>query len=104
MSKKRPRKCVGGHSALSSKWQPDFWRRRLFKNSYTINGRRFRTRKWCVKLQHLRQRKTFSLHSADAAQAAAEACTLYRAIVTDGWEAAAVARPPGWAKSQLTDG
>src|SRR6476620_11603113 len=43
MSKKRPRK-------LASKSEPGYWRDRIFKNSYTVKGRRFETRGWCVKL------------------------------------------------------
>src|SRR2546425_1071574 len=71
-----------------SKWEPEYWRNRLFKSTYNYLGRRFRTRNWSVKIQHLGQRKTFSLLSGAPAQAAVEACMVYRRIVSEGWETA----------------
>ena len=89
MSKKRPR--TGRRPArlsapAGSKMEPEYWRGRLFKSSYTYNGRRFKVRSWSVKIQHLGRRKTFSLPSSHRQQAAAEACQLYRTIVSQGWE------------------
>src|SRR2546430_1383891 len=40
-----------GHEDLSR------WRRRIFKNSYTYNGRLIRVRRWSVKLQHRGERR-----------------------------------------------
>src|SRR5262245_12473605 len=96
MSKKRPSKGARHPSApqrnAASKWEPAYWRRRLFKNTYTHNGRRFHIRNWCVKIQHLGERRTLSLISGDLAQAAVEACKAYRKIVSEGWEEAAASR------------
>ena len=58
----------------------------MFRNSFTYKGRRFQVSHWSVKIQHLGTRKTFSLRAADGAGAAGEACRLYKAIVTRGWE------------------
>jgi DNA-binding NarL/FixJ family response regulator len=63
-----------------------YWRKRLFKSSYTYKGRRFQVWTWSVKIQHLGRRKTFSLKSSNRRQAAGEACQLYRTIVSEGWE------------------
>jgi len=90
MSKKRPRK-------LASKSEPGYWRDRIFKNSYTVKGRRFETRGWCVKLQYRGRRKTFSLQAGNRDGAAAEACRIYQALMTQGW---AAARTPGRANFQ----
>jgi len=68
--------------------EPEYWQERLFKSSYTYNGRQFKVRAWSVKIQHLGRRKTFSLPSSHRRQAAAEACQLYRTIVSQGWESA----------------
>lgn len=86
MSKKRPRKEPRHQS--ESKWEPSYWRARLFRNSYTCNGRRFETKGWCVKIQRDGRRRTISLHASDSMQAATEACKYYRTIVNEGWEAA----------------
>ena len=92
MSKKRPsitgRDAAGRRGRAASKWEPTYWRLRLFKNTYTHHRRRYRTRNWCVKIQHLGQRRTLSLRPGNAAQAAAEACALYRRIITEGWDKA----------------
>jgi len=92
VSKKRSSKpaleASGLRGGARSKWEPAYWRQRLFKNTYTHHRRRYRVRNWCVKIQHLGRRKTLSLRSSDAARAAAEACAVYRSIITEGWDKA----------------
>src|ERR1043166_263662 len=92
VSKKRASKPAPVASGLrrraGSKWEPAYWRQRLFKNTYTHNRRRYQVRNWCVKIQHQGRRKTLSLYSSDAARAAAEACAVYRRIITEGWDKA----------------
>jgi DNA-binding NarL/FixJ family response regulator len=65
---------------------PEYWRDRLFRNSFTYRGDRHEVRHWSVKIQHFGIRKTFSLRAIDEKQAATEACGLYKAIVSRGWE------------------
>src|SRR3989442_57107 len=89
--KKRPRiertkSCAERARGLPSKMDPRYWRRRLFKNTYTYKGRLVELSAWSVKIQILGQRKTFSL-SPNRTQAAAEACRIYQTIVAHGWEA-----------------
>src|SRR5580765_4236605 len=73
-------------SRLAFKSEPAYWHARLFRNTYTRSGRRVQVRGWCVKLQHLGRRKTFTLQAGDPHHAAAEACQLYRRILKDGWQ------------------
>jgi DNA-binding NarL/FixJ family response regulator len=80
--KKRPRA-----TALPSKQEPAYWRGRLFKNSFTYQGKRREVRNWSVKIQLFGKRKTFSLSSRHRAQAAAEACQIYQILTEHGWEA-----------------
>ena len=68
--------------------EPLYWKNRLFRNTFTSNGSRFKVNHWSVKIQHLGTRKTFSLRSANRLRAAAEACQLFRTIVQQGWEVA----------------
>jgi DNA-binding NarL/FixJ family response regulator len=72
---------------VPSKREPDYWRGRLFKNTFTYKGRRMEVSGWAVKIQLNGRRKTFSLSSSDQTQAAAEACQIYQDIVTKGWRA-----------------
>ena len=78
--------------------EPKYWRDRLFRNSFTYKGNRFQVSHWSVKIQHLGIRKTFSLRATVRTEAAAEACQLYKAIVTRGWESA-----PARCKSKGTE-
>ena len=94
MFKKRPRKTRrtttdSARPEAPSKREPEYWRERLFKNTFTYKGRRVEVNGWSVKIQLFGKRKTFSLSSSDSAQAAAEACRIYQAILARGWEAAA---------------
>src|SRR5947208_2789067 len=92
MVKKRPRarrRGLGLSRPSRSRMEPKYWQHRLFRNSFTYKGNCFQVSHWSVKIQHLGIRKTFSLRSCDAAEAATEACQLYKAIVTRGWESVA---------------
>jgi len=59
----------------------------VFKNSYTYRGRRFTVKRWSVKIQHGRIRRTFSLGAKNRTAAAIEAQAIYQTIVTQGWDA-----------------
>ncbi len=90
MSKPKPRPVPEPGTPKTS---ARHWLGRLFRNSYTRQGRIRRVRKWSVKLQHLGVRRTISLRSPDRAAAAEEALALYKTIVGHGWEAALRTRP-----------
>jgi DNA-binding NarL/FixJ family response regulator len=86
VSKKRPSIPPAG------KFDAAYWRARLFRNTYTLGGKRFETNHWSVKIQHLGERKTFSLAARQIGKAAAEAGGIYRGIVREGWRSAVGAR------------
>src|SRR5436305_13975193 len=89
MGKKRPRAIRqrrARRGQIRSKMAPEYWRERLFRNSFTYQGDRHEVRHWSVKIQHVGARKTFSLRAIDVKQAATEACGLYKAIVNRGWD------------------
>ncbi len=75
--------------------ETEYWPQRLFRNTFTYNGRSVKVRGWSVKIQISGRRKTFSLSSSDRMQAAAEACYLYQTINTQGWEAIGQRRAGG---------
>src|SRR2546423_6508144 len=89
MVKKRPR-TRSRHplkkTQLRSKMDANYWRDRLFRNTFTYNDQCFQVNHWSVKIQQQGIRKTFSLRAGDPAKAAVEACRLYRTIVSRGWE------------------
>src|SRR5204863_3118510 len=91
-SRQRPVPTTTGASSCSP--QPDFvsyWRRRVFRNTYTRNGRTLRVKKWSVKIQHQGRRRTYSLAATSRTGAAREAQFLYQLVRTEGWDAAAQA-------------
>ncbi len=92
MSKKRPRPSAPQRaeapSNTSAKRRPvPWWEKRVFKNTYTHNGRLVEVKNWSVKIQHRGRRRTFSLTSSRRADAAREAARLYHQIVRQGWPA-----------------
>jgi integrase len=66
----------------------NFWKKRLFKNSYTRGGQKIEINEWSVKIQHLGRRKTFSLGTTNKELAAGKARDIFVTIVGKGWEAA----------------
>ena len=85
------RRRIAADDALKPPAQRDsaaFWRRRVFRNTYTRDGRTLRVRRWSVKIQHRARRQTFSLTAVSRAEAAREAQSLCHIIRTEGWEAA----------------
>ncbi len=59
-----------------------YWRRRLYKNTFTRDGQRTTLKGWSVKIQHAGQRRTFSLTAPNRAAAALEAWRIYQKIVS----------------------
>jgi DNA-binding NarL/FixJ family response regulator len=103
MVKKRPRairRPPPKRTRFRSKMEPEYWRERLFKNSFTYRGDRHEVRHWSVKIQHFGTRKTFSLRAMNEKQAASEACGLYKAIVSRGWESVITERTEKNAEAQ----
>lgn len=92
MSKKRP-SARAGTAADARTSGADVWRRRVFHNTYTRNGRSNSVRGWSVKLQFQGRRRTFSLASKTRSQAASEARRIHDALRADGWEMLSQAGP-----------
>ena len=91
MSKHRPSRSrpwtPGDGSPRPAKADPAYWPTRLFRPTFTRDGKQRQVRGWAVKIQHQGRRRTFSLGSTRRPEAARRAHALYRAIVTNGWEA-----------------
>jgi DNA-binding NarL/FixJ family response regulator len=84
VSKQRPSKNSAEIEKLSKTARQ---RCRIFKNSYTRNGRRIRLKNWSVKIQHQSQRHTFSLSAKTKKEATIEAGAIYNSILAKGWDA-----------------
>jgi DNA-binding NarL/FixJ family response regulator len=87
VSKQRPSKIVSRRPAIALKlsatgFQAAYWRRRLYKNTFTRDGQRTTLKGWSVKIQHAGRRRTFSLTAANRAEAAREAWQIYQTIVS----------------------
>ncbi|MBL9173668.1 MAG: response regulator transcription factor [Verrucomicrobiales bacterium] len=59
---------------------PGYWRTRLFRNTYTRDGRRREVRGWRVKIQDRGRRVTYRLKAEDRDAAAREALDLFRSL------------------------
>ncbi|MGH7322976.1 MAG: LuxR C-terminal-related transcriptional regulator [Candidatus Rokuibacteriota bacterium] len=79
----------GGLRSAVSETRVAYWRRRLFRNTFTRHGALIQVRGWSVKIQHQGRRRTFALGTIAPAEAAERAQRLYRSIVTRGWDAVA---------------
>lgn len=77
-----------------------YWRRRLFKNSFTRDGQRIALKGWSVKIQHQGRRRTISLTASNREAAAREAWQIYRSIVSP--DGGGVANQPAGINSQST--
>lgn len=89
MSKQRPSVRAGQATAPV---QPDarpeqFWRQRVFKNTFTRGGQLQTVKGWSVKIQHQGRRRTISLRGRSRQAAAAEARAIHQTLVTQGWDA-----------------
>lgn len=62
-----------------------YWTQRVFQNSFTRNGQLLKVNGWSVKIQHKGKRSSFSLFSEKREDAAQEALTIYKRILTLGW-------------------
>lgn len=76
-----------------TRWDPEYWRDRVFRATYTRQGSRRETRGWYVKLQVNGRRRTIALKAATVSEAAAEACRWFRLVVTQGWPDQSSVRP-----------
>jgi DNA-binding NarL/FixJ family response regulator len=68
--------------------RPEAWLRRVFRNTFTRNGRARQVRHWSFKAQFQGRRRTFSLPGRSRAAAAREARRLHQVLLRQGWEAA----------------
>lgn len=81
VSKKRPSKLGSTKPReVVDRFSEDYWRTRVFRNTYTHRGRRFVVGRWSVKIQIAGVRRTFSLESAELDSAAREALLLYQRL------------------------
>lgn len=70
-----------------SKSHADSWRKRLFHDGFTRNGKRVLSGDWSVRLFRSGRRETFHLATPNAATAAAKAQAIYTSLVAVGWDA-----------------
>lgn len=63
-----------------------YWKKRLFKNSYTINGEKREVSTWSVKIAYQGRRENFNLETSNASAAATKAAQIYKNLVSIGWK------------------
>lgn len=89
-----------GHS---SKTHVDYWKRRIFKSSYTRDGKTHVVDEYAIKIQHRGIRKTFTLGTSNKDVAAAKARDIFATVNGEnGWERALAKFAPAMAVSLKT--
>lgn len=84
-----------GHS---SRTHVDYWKRRIFKSSYTRDGRTHVVDEYAIKIQHRGIRRTFSLGTSNKDVAAGKARDIYVTVKGEaGWERALARYAPAMA-------
>jgi len=78
------RKSVG--NGRHAKTDLRYWEKAIFQPTYTRDGQVRRIGEWAAKVQHLGRRETFSLGSANKANAASRAKEIYLSLQAAGWD------------------
>ncbi len=65
----------------------EYWKKRLFRNSFTYRGERRWVSGWCIKVQHGGERRTLRLPAESRELAATEAASVYAKLRRGGWTA-----------------
>lgn len=86
---------VGFRSGPVSKTHVNYWKKHLLRNSFTRDGELHEVAEFCVKIQHLGRRQTFSLGTDHRETAATKAREIYLTIIAKGWDAAQTLFNPG---------
>ena len=80
----RPRQSA---TRSRDKSHADYWKQRLFRNSYSQDGTVIECGNLAVKIQHRGQRETFALKSSNRDMAAREAREIYTYALANGMAA-----------------
>lgn len=84
-----------------AKDQSDYWKRRLYHNFFTKDGRKVEMPEYYAKLQYCGRRYTFNLNTKNKDIAAAKARDIFVSLRSRGWEATmAEYAPQGVQKTQ----
>ncbi|MBI3853225.1 MAG: response regulator transcription factor [Verrucomicrobia bacterium] len=94
MAKQRPSKSPGHASpawaANCASLKPaSFWRKRVFKSTFTRGGQSIVVKGWAIRIQYQGKRRTFSLGPSNRLAAALKAGQIYQTILRKGWDIAA---------------
>src|SRR6516225_4601187 len=68
-----------------SKTNLDYWLERVFKPTYSRDGKTIESPNWAVEIQHRGKRHKWSLGTANKAAAAARAKEIYLFVAANGW-------------------
>lgn len=82
-----------------SRYHVDHWKERIYRKSYTRDGKRREVPEWSVRLQHTGRREAFALGTANASVAAAKAKEIAGYLEANGWDATLAKFKPKGTKS-----
>ena len=92
--------------ARASKLHVNFWKKRVFRPSYSTKEGLISVPEYSVKMQFGKRRHTFPLQTAELGEAGNRARDIYLAVSREGWDEALERYRPGWGlrKNVLTFG
>ena len=69
-------------------WKSDYryWKAKVFKNSFMVNGEKYQQDEYSVKFQFKGRRERFNLYNANKELAAKKACEIFSLLIQQGWD------------------
>ncbi|MCP5523012.1 MAG: hypothetical protein H7A46_15865, partial [Verrucomicrobiales bacterium] len=83
-----------------SKFTAGYWRDRVFRPTYTRQGKRLQVAEWWAKIQHGGRREQLNLATNNREEAARRAVRLYQRVKSAGWDVALAEFAPDKAESK----
>jgi len=63
-----------------------YWKAKVFKNSFMVNGEKYQQDEYSVKFQFKGRRERFNLYNANKELAAKKACEIFSLLIQHGWD------------------
>ena len=63
-----------------------YWKAKVFKNSFMVNGEKYQQDEYSVKFQFKGRRERFNLYNANKELAAKKACEIFSLLIQQGWD------------------
>jgi len=87
-------------SAGRAKTDSRYWEEKVFKPTFSKNGKKIETRAYSARIQYSGRRHTFPLNTSNRSNAGKEAAKIYLHLLSDGWDSALETFAPKYAPKE----